>query len=68
MVQDRINVFREYETAPLDWSAGRHYEFQFHSVTPGGGLNPAALACSKVTGKTFREIFVPSTDNKDLQC
>lgn len=68
MIENNIQVFRGYETASLNWSAGSQYEFDYKSVMPGDGTKPAALACSKVTGNTFRAIPVPSTDKNSLQC
>ena len=56
MSKNDIQIFRSFKNFPFDESAGYVYTYAYQNPVPGGGLKPAALACSKVTGKTFRAI------------
>jgi len=65
-----IQVFRQLKgnTWKMPDGTGAFYQYQSCQSELAGGLKPAAFACSSVTGNTFRDIPVPSTDNHDLQC
>jgi hypothetical protein len=56
MKNTEIQIFRGCDpTEPLDFSKGFHFTYDYcgpQSVAPSGGLNPDALASSKVTGNT----------------
>jgi hypothetical protein len=58
-----IQIFRGYPyTNQLEGEWGVSYIYQYQRSASGGGLKPDALACSKVTGSTLIETFVPSSD------
>jgi hypothetical protein len=52
MDNNDIRIFRGFESTDIDWSAAINYLCEYQTE-PGGGLKPAALACSSVTGSTF---------------
>jgi hypothetical protein len=52
MDSNDIRIFRGFESTDIDWFAAIIYVYEYQTE-PGGGLKPAALASSKVTGNTF---------------
>jgi nitrate reductase beta subunit len=57
MIEDSIQIFEGLDSPELDWSAGHPYTYEYQACqsdpgVPGGGLKPAAFACSKVIGNT----------------